>query len=161
VFRENDLDRESIAVAYRYATCPIASKRVTRAEFIASWTPSLQEIAGEVWDASQAAKAKQNAHILTRQHLVKIGGRSLNIAIPGPNNSSLHWYAMRGHIVIFQAFNDDERWEIFTSLSSGNKVLLADAYSALSSLAGEKNDEESCFPGLQEAAYEQRGVTSK
>jgi hypothetical protein len=95
------------------------------------------------------------------QHLVKIGGRSLNIAIPGPNDSSLHWYAMRGHIVIFQAFDDDERWEIYTSLSSGNKVLLADACSVLSSLAGAKNDEELRFPDLQEAAYEQCGFAPK
>jgi hypothetical protein len=112
-------------------------KVVSRAEFLAEWSTPLQNIAGDVWDTLHKLNrtGEPNAHLFLQNHLAKIGARSLEIEIPGPNGSSLQWYSMRNHIVIFQVFDEEDRWEIYTSLSAGNKVLLADACSALTSLA--------------------------
>lgn len=50
--------------------------------------------------------------------------------MPGPNGSSLYWYSLESHIVILQVFEDSGQWEIYTSLSAGNKASLTDACSA-------------------------------
>jgi hypothetical protein len=92
--------------------------------------------ANEIEDIAHEVKTVSlpKAHSILRQHLASIGGKSLAIEMPGPNGSSLCWYSMRNHIVILQTFDDGERWEIYTSLSAGNKASLADACSGLASL---------------------------
>jgi hypothetical protein len=132
-----DLDRAPIEVACRYAMRSVVGEPVTQAEFIAQWSKPLQELAGEVWKEAHGVdhSIRPKTHLSLLRHLAKIGARSMNIEIRGPNNSILRWYSMRGHVVIFQTMEDDDQWEIYTSLSSGNKVQLADACSALTSLA--------------------------
>jgi hypothetical protein len=90
----------------------------------------------EIEDTVQEVKTVSfpRAHSILRQHLASIGGKSLPIEMPGPNGSNLYWYSMRNHVVILQIFDDGERWEIYTSLSTDNKASLADACSGLTSL---------------------------
>lgn len=71
------------------------------------------------------------AHRGLRKHLVRIGAKSLHIETPGPDGSNLCWYSMRSHIIILQTFDDDEQWEIYTSLSGKNKASLVEACSGL------------------------------
>lgn len=92
--------------------------------------------ADEIEDTAHEVKTISfpKAHSTLRQHLVRIGAKSLDIETPGPNGSSLYWYSVSGHLVILQCFDDGERWEIYTSLSADNKASLADACSGLASL---------------------------
>jgi hypothetical protein len=133
-----DSNRALIEVACRYAMRPTVEEPVTETEFIAQWSKPLQELAGQVWNEAHKADrsiSPPKTHTLLLRHLANIGARSMNIEIRGPNNSVLRWFSMRGHVVIFQTMEEDDRWEIYTSMSSGNKVLLEDACSALTSLA--------------------------
>ena len=132
-----DPDRESIEVACRYAMRSAVGEPVTEAEFIAQWSKPLRELAGQVWKEAHKAGSSvvPRTHLMLLRHLARIGARSMNIEMQGPNSSILRWFSMRGHVVIFQAMAEDDQWEIYTSMSSGNKVLLADACSALTSSA--------------------------
>jgi hypothetical protein len=133
-----DSNRTLIEVACRYAMRTTVEEPVTEAEFIAQWSKPLQELAGQVWKEAHRADrsiSPPKTHSLLLRHLASIEARSMNIEIQGPNNSVLRWFSMRGHVVIFQTMEEDDRWEIYTSMSSGNKVLLEDACSALTSLA--------------------------
>lgn len=133
---ENQL-RESIAVACLYASSSSVQRVVSRAEFISSWSSLLQELAAQVWDAQKIESQRgPDTHLIMRR-LAAIGAKSLDISIPGPNKSTLHWYSMKSHVVIFQCFDDAERWEIYTSLDLENKAALK-AASVLSSLASPK-----------------------
>jgi hypothetical protein len=132
-----DSNRTLIEVACRYAMRSTVEEPVTEAEFMAQWSQPLQELAGQVWKEAHKAdrRISPKTQSLLLRHLACIGARSMNIEIQGPNNSVLRWFSMRGHVVIFQTMEEDDRWEIYTSMSSGNKVLLEDACSALTSLA--------------------------
>jgi hypothetical protein len=150
-----DSNRTLIEVACRYAMRSVVGEPVTEAEFIAQWSKPLQELAGQVWkDAHKADRCTSpKTHTLLLRHLASIGARSMNIEMQGPNNSILRWYSMRGHVVVFQTMVEDDRWEIYTSLSSGNKVQLADACGALTGLATANIDPDSGTQGYSEAAF--------
>src|SRR5882672_4280934 len=64
-------------------------------------------------------------YLIIQQHLAKIGARSLDMEIPGHNSRTLHSYSMRGHVTIFQTFNDGKRREIYAWLIDGNNVFVS------------------------------------
>ena len=132
-----DLSRALIAAACSCAIHSPVEEAVTEAKFIAQWSKPLQELAGQVWrEAHEADRSiSPKTYPLLLRHLASIGTRSMNIEIQGPNKSVLRWFSIRDHVVIVQTMEEDDQWEIYTSLSSDNKVQLADACSALTSFA--------------------------
>lgn len=133
---QRNIERESIRIACTYAMKSNEREPVVRAEFLAQWPEALRRTAEEVWDEVHNLQKEEDTSpaSIILQHLASIGARPIIPAIAGPNGSSLRWFAMENHVVIFQAFKGGERWEIYTSMSAGNKVLLSDACSALTSL---------------------------
>lgn len=133
----DDLTRESIAVACRYAMRSTSGEEISRAEFLTQWSEPLRRFAGEIWDEAHRCERSDSmsAQAAIRHQLVKIGAKATSIEVAGPNQSRLTWYSLRGHLVILQDFADGEHWEIYTSLSAENKASLEEACAALSNLA--------------------------